>query len=77
LEPNNPKTFANLAIFYYETGEYAEAAEAFERALASAPGDAELHYNLGMSLRKLGRNQDAQQHFAEARRLNPNLKVGQ
>jgi tetratricopeptide (TPR) repeat protein len=39
---------------FYEAGQFAEAADAFRRAIAAAPGSVTAHVNLGLSLVQLG-----------------------
>jgi predicted Zn-dependent protease len=49
----------------------AEAAVAYEQALAQAPNDPSIHYNLATALVDLGRVDDAVIHLREAVRLDP------
>ena len=46
-----------------------EAARALEKAIALAPGDADLHGNLGLALQKSGHAAEAQKEFALAETL--------
>jgi tetratricopeptide (TPR) repeat protein len=48
------------------------ALEPLERVLKLAPQDATIHYRLGLALRRIGREEDAAQHFREAERLIEN-----
>lgn len=51
--------FVNLGDGFFEARQFAAAALAYERALALAPGDAELHNNLGLTLHYVGRSAEA------------------
>jgi Flp pilus assembly protein TadD len=50
-------------------GRYGDASDAFARAAALAPENADLRTNLGIALQKAGRTEDAKKAFAEAERL--------
>jgi Tfp pilus assembly protein PilF len=50
LVPAMAATYANLADLYRRQGKEAEAEGILRRGLAAAPGDAGLHYSLGLSL---------------------------
>lgn len=49
----------------YREGRYIEAVEAYREALADGES-AELHYNMGTALLRLGRYEDAERHFLAA-----------
>jgi tetratricopeptide (TPR) repeat protein len=54
------------------TGDWPAAIEAFRGLLALAPaGSAALHYNLGLSLRRAGRDEEALPQFDQALMLDP------
>ena len=72
------QTYSNIGVLHHLRGEYAQAIEAFRQALALRPGAAATHRNLGDSLSRLGRREDARAAYAravalaeEARRVNP------
>ncbi len=50
----------------YREGRYAEAAEAYQRALAAGESTPELHYNLGTALLQLGQYDAAESAFRAA-----------
>jgi Flp pilus assembly protein TadD len=56
---------------------YAEASSTYRAALLAAPGDAGLHYNLGVVLDLLGKSEEAEKEMREALRLNPNFAEAQ
>ncbi len=58
-------------IAAYGVGEYADAAELFERALASRPRDPNLLYNLGNAYYELERRGEAVAHWVRAIRIRP------
>lgn len=55
----------------YEAGQLDEAADAFRRAVAAAPGSATARGNLGLVLRQQGRDADAVPHLRAAFDLAP------
>lgn len=61
----------NLGNAEYRLGNYAEAAEAYERSLAILPNNADGRYGLGMSYARLGRLAEAESAFAAAVKLRP------
>src|SRR5208283_1857849 len=59
LTPNNPEVYANLGAAYYARGRYAQAAEAFQKALHLNPKLPDVPLMLGMCDAELGRSQQA------------------
>jgi Ca-activated chloride channel family protein len=53
----------------YERGDYAEAAEGYRQAIASDPGDARLHFNLGNALARMGEAGQAAEAWERFRAL--------
>lgn len=51
----------------------AEAVFRLERAVQLAPNLADVHYNYGIALAKMGRTEEALQQYQEATRLNPQM----
>lgn len=51
---------------YYREGKYAEAVEAYRRALADGKATPELHYNLGTALLRLKEYDEAERHLRAA-----------
>ncbi len=59
----------------YRAGKYAEAAEAYAKAIESGDDSPELHYDYATTLLRLGRYDDADQHFRAAlRNTEPGLR---
>jgi len=56
---------------FLEQGNYAEAAKKFEQAVAVAPDQEDLHYNLAIALAKLGKTEEAKKQYEEAIRIFP------
>lgn len=52
-----------------------QAVTVYTRALGLYPGDAEIGYNLGVSLQALGRAQEAAQRFAAVIETDPQVSV--
>ena len=57
---------------HYRARRYAEALEAYERAIALDPQDAFFHYHRGNALRRLKRYEEALVSFEQAIQLHPN-----
>ena len=63
---------ASLGCVLAETGELELAVSAFQGALLHHPDYADVHYHLGMTLQKLGKSIEAEQHIERFRELMPN-----
>jgi eukaryotic-like serine/threonine-protein kinase len=59
LDPSFYDPHEYFGVFYFHRGRYAEAAEEFQRVIDLAPGLDKAYTNLGASLEKLGRVDDA------------------
>jgi superkiller protein 3 len=68
-DPGNPLYRNNLALVLIDAG---RPVDAFNQ-MASVHGEAGAHYNLGYMLLDRGKRQEAEQHFARALELNPQL----
>jgi Tfp pilus assembly protein PilF len=66
LDRRNPVYLNTLGVAHGELGGFAEAEQAFRRALKARPAYAEGHFNLGKALHKLGRLDDALLAFERA-----------
>jgi Tfp pilus assembly protein PilF len=66
LDRRNPVYLNNLGVVHGELGSFAEAEQAFRRALKQKPAYAEGHFNLGKALHKLGRLDEALRAFERA-----------
>lgn len=53
----------------FENGDYEQAVELYQRAIADDPDNAKLHFNLGNALFKLGQLDDADRAFEQYKRL--------
>lgn len=69
---------SNMGTLYYARGDFAKAADAYAKAIAQRPNSAPTHRNLGDSLLRLGRRDEAQAAFERAvelaeaaRQVNP------
>jgi tetratricopeptide (TPR) repeat protein len=54
-----------------QAGRLLEAISQYEQALRLKPDDAQAHSNLGVALRRIGRNEEAIAQYNEALRLKP------
>ena len=58
-----------LGRLYNDQKRFAEAAEVLERAVTIDPGQRDSHYRLATAYRFLGRDEEAQKHFARAEEI--------
>jgi len=73
-EPSGPaKVLYEQATKFFETGDYAKAAEAYKQITRLRPEDFVAHSLLGFSYKFLGRYNEALSAFKEAVRLNPDI----
>jgi Flp pilus assembly protein TadD len=69
LQPNHAQALFNLGTMYLESGELAEAESTFSRSLAADPGNMKTEYDLALVLNKLGKAEEAKQHFERYRKM--------
>jgi Flp pilus assembly protein TadD len=62
----------NLGYLYYVTGHYDDAEKYFEKTLAADAKRKEAHGNIADTLMKLGRREEAKQHYEQYLALFPN-----
>lgn len=62
-------------IHAYQHGQWDNAKQHFETAIAAWPELAEAHYNLGMTLYRLGAVREGDTHFIKAANLAPGNKI--
>ena len=72
-EPGHPRAWSIVGFLYAEKGRLGDAVAALGRALALAPDNATILFNLGFVLQKAGRHEEAIQRMARAVELNPAL----
>jgi Tfp pilus assembly protein PilF len=73
---NQAATFAtNTGIQRLKDGAVDDAIEMFEKAIGLDPEYAPAHYQMGLALRKKGKQAEAQQAFNRARQLDPRLRL--
>ena len=73
--PDNGRGLMNYGVIQMNSGNYRVADEYFERALVYTPNYAYLHVNLGVLKAALGQPAEAERHFREAQRDDPNNPV--
>lgn len=61
--------FVNQANILDRNGQYREALEAYDRALGIVPGDADVIFEKGQTLTKLGQDPEAKTCFQTATRM--------
>ncbi len=59
LDPNNPQEYISLGGIYYQLGQWDNAQNQFQIAIALKPDYANSHYNLGHTLEQKGDSQNA------------------
>ena len=67
----------NEGVGHFKEGHWEISAKHFKEAIAAGPKLAEAHYNLALTLDKMGDHGGATQHFGEALKLapdNPKIK---
>lgn len=76
LPTQNPEAAQhNLAgIKEYNNGQWEDAKRNFELAIQTDPNLPEVHFNLALALHKLGKHEEATQHFTRAGELAPDNK---
>jgi Flp pilus assembly protein TadD len=72
LNPVFADAYNNLGALLIEAGRSSEAGAVIERAVRLSPGDAQLHFNLGLALETLEPARAARE-YREALRLRPGL----
>src|SRR5262249_60667410 len=65
------------AITYRQTGFWKNSRALFEHSLAVTPGNAFMHYSLGLALSDRGEHDAALAHFREALAFSPDFPEGQ
>jgi len=68
-DPSNLKAQANLGATFLRAKRYDEACAAFRAAIALGASDPDIYGNLGIALGNAGKPKEAQQAFAEAKKL--------
>ena len=58
----------------YNNGQWEQALPHFESAIQADPSLPEAHFNLALTLHKLGKHEEATQHFQKAGELAPDSK---
>ena len=71
--PTHQYSWNLLGAIFGQTSRYSEALVANQKALALSPKDARAHYNLGITLKSLGRLAECESSFKRAITLDPNF----
>ncbi len=79
--PNEPVIWGRLGKVYYDAGtkatgdaaktDFTQSADAYQKAIAIKPNDANYHNNLGQAYLKLGRTDDAIKEYNASAQLDP------
>ncbi|NLF82668.1 MAG: tetratricopeptide repeat protein, partial [Candidatus Gastranaerophilales bacterium] len=64
----------NLGNLYYRQNEYKKAIESFKKAMELAPENADIYFNIAMTLEAMGQKELARKFYARVLDLNPNDK---
>jgi tetratricopeptide (TPR) repeat protein len=73
-EPLNPSYADTLGWAYYKKGIYRSARAQFEEAVSKMPKNAETHYHLGLTYRKLAETSKAEDELKIVLQLDPKFK---
>ncbi|MFW6057931.1 MAG: tetratricopeptide repeat protein, partial [Persicimonas sp.] len=73
IAPSRPEPRLALARVHFARMEYGEAIEHLQKALASAPSNADAHDEMGRILREIGPLDTAVRHIETALELNPRM----
>lgn len=65
-----PRAFFNLGTALDDLGLVRSAVDAYTRALELSPGDADCHYNLAISLERIGESREALKHWRTYTKLD-------
>ena len=72
IAPNQPETHLALGAYaYYADNDWSRALKEFQAGEASLPNDAQLHYFIALTLRRLGRYDESIAHFNRSLELSP------
>lgn len=63
----------SVGLEQYKAGDFQKAIESFQAAAAKDPGNAEIHYYLGLAHLRLKQSEQSVSFFQKALELNPNL----
>jgi Flp pilus assembly protein TadD len=77
LEPNQPDVFRGLGIAYGQQQAWSNAMDAFCLSLTLQPADGPTHYNLAVTLKMMGRVDEARAECLRALELKPDLREAQ
>lgn len=69
--PQNARAHHNLGVARLRAGDFSAAAAHLETAARHDPASAEIHYDRGLCLQRLGRPADAAEHYRRALALRP------
>ncbi len=69
IDPGRVELYSPVGSLLARQGKLAQAAEVFEEGVRRQPESAAAHYNLAVTLRSLGREEEARRHLERAREL--------
>lgn len=70
-ETDHPPALTNIARLHFRQGDHRQAAAFFEKAIGQSPDDPELHHDMGLTLSRLGRSDEAIERLSHALSLSP------
>ena len=71
LKPSDPVLLNNLGFIYYVMGRYEDALAYLQKTFSLDPKRKEAHENIADTLLKLGRRDEARQHYQKFLTLHP------
>ena len=70
---NKPSAYASMGAYYVANEKYEQSIECYQKALEIQPQSAPLCMDMGNSLAKLNRNEEAETYFLKALTYNPEM----
>ena len=73
VDPRNPRALDSLAVLRFQQQRYEEALHLYQTLIEIREDSAQIHANLGVTLHRLGRSEEALRSLDRALSLNPDL----
>jgi cytochrome c-type biogenesis protein CcmH/NrfG len=74
-EPGNVAAWTELGHYYFDTGQFQKAIDAYKKSLALNPYDANVLTDMGVMYRRVGKPKEALAAFEKAMKIDPKHEV--